>query len=528
MTQDPETGGRSSSTPLGCSGGTGDGPSPRGCQIVCNRAHDLPRGLLRSSSKQDNAWEVLRKHGLRLQETNMRAHGSPIGSAGSSSPVYVEETHHKQHSTPKESFSEEPLVTAKDQNRSPSSEKSTVSGRSASENDAASDEDPVCHNDDEMEVERIETGMHQVKVWAGPLGIAESSAQLNDSAQHTKKEVNKLLRVASGNRNRSSTHGMSSLFCLNLCTTPSNQDTSSIIDMFSDSTMERSDCRGWSLRDWMPSMIPKYQSKEGAITDDATASSHPAGKPENSGDNSIPRINMPKNCRVRAMDMPGGLPPISEDGTCLIEAEREAMPLTSARFVSPMQVGTRTPPPPPQTHESLHHICPSTPLFLTPARFLLQYPSDRCATVQTPTRRGNNSVERSNASSTRQTAAEAHRRHLGRHDLPGAICVRPLLTTIRCGSPEDVAAAAATIGSMCHDSKMRKTLIEHGVLHAVLECNAASRAEFTGISPPSAAAEHPEGSAVILPYLHPPMHQCHCASWPHNLIVKLLFASQCR
>ena len=341
MTQDPETGGRSSSTPLGCSGGTGDGPSPRGCQIVCNRAHDLPRGLLRSSSKQDNAWEVLRKHGLRLQETNMKAHGSPIGSAGSSSPVYVEET---RHSTPKESFSEEPLVTAKDQNRSPSSEKSTVSGRSASENDAASDEDPVCHNDDEMEVERIETGMHQVKVWAGPLGIAESSAQLNDSAQHTKKEVNKLLRVASGNRNRSSTHGMSSLFCLNLCTTPSNQDTSSIIDMFSDSTMERSDCRGWSLRDWMPSMIPKYQSKEGAITDDATASSHPAGKPENSGDNSIPRINMPKNCRVRAMDMPGGLPPISEDGTCLIEAEREAMPLTSARFASPMQVGTRPPP----------------------------------------------------------------------------------------------------------------------------------------------------------------------------------------
>ena len=112
--------------------------------------------------------------------------------------------------------------------------------------------------------------------------------------------------------------------------------------------------------------------------------------------------------------------------------------------------------------------------------------------MQTPTRRGSDNDE----TSTRQTAAEAHRRHLSRHDLPGAICVRPLLMTIRCGTPEDVAAAAATIGSMCHDSKMRKRLIEHGVLHAVLECNAASRAEFTGIIP-SAASDYPdEGSAA--------------------------------
>ena len=359
MIQDHDSSGGGSIS-VDCSG-TWDSQSPS-CPNVCHRADDLPQGLLRSS-KQENAREVLRKYGLELPDTNMKALRSSIDSVGSSSAVYVEETCHRQHSTPHASFSEQSLVTGKqDVDKSPISEKSTVSVRSASEHAAEASEDPGSYDEEMDAVEPIETGV-LVNVWAGPC-IAETS-QLNDSAQHTKKEVSKLLRVASGIRTTPA-HGCammrpSSLFCLNLCTA-SNQDTSSIIDMFSDSTMEKSDCRGWSLRDWMPS-IPKSLSKEAANTD-ATGVNHAA---ENSGGNIVPCINMPKSCRARAMEMPGGLPPISEDGTCLIEAERDALPLTSARFASPLQVLD------PPKQENLHRVCLSMPLFLMPTRFHLTF-----------------------------------------------------------------------------------------------------------------------------------------------------------
>jgi hypothetical protein len=282
---------------------------------VCHSSCDLPHGILRVA-KQSKAKEVLGNYGLSLLEREMVSTGS--AHAGSiESQLNIALLGQERTSRQLSSFPERIHQEMKPRGPSPEAqdEIAAVLRSLGDDFDAPDFEGRSRHFIPETQV--------QVQVWAGP-AVSGSKGLAWSEQLHTKKEVRKLLRDASGTANSIKGSSVqikpSAYFCLSFCSSR-DQDSTGADCLLSET--DGDECRGGSLREGTPTTPISKQN-------DAGGPNYLSGPP--------------RSVCARGLEPPGGLSPIREDGA-VQTGGADGLTLTGARFTSHMKVSRALKPP---------------------------------------------------------------------------------------------------------------------------------------------------------------------------------------